>query len=351
VKLVRWVNEEVRFFLRDSDESRRLRITEQNLSEWRSGGYQDWLRHEEARQFLKGMAEQAGEMDEAADGKSICDRFGALVAVDMARLAKKFLEQETDDEKRWARLKEISKELSRLRRDEHRAMCTWIKREQWEWRREREDHADEEERIQKEERSKWVAALFSPKPTKGIPEMDGGKKVSGSRVQGSGPKARPAPRGESDQKSKAEGGRQNAETGRLSADDTDLRRTGEIDPTESDRIRLNPTKNDARRGEGSKLDGPLETGNKPGIKATDKVSTIDVDDVAASGTGALRLNPTKSNLNESNSSQAGEAKTVTRFKIMEKEPQGHEGMVEKGCGTGFGVQGAEVRADLQGTGP
>jgi hypothetical protein len=273
VKLVRWVNEEVRFYLRDSDESRRLRITEQNLSEWRQGGYQDWLRHEEARQFLKGMAEQAGEMDEAADGKSICDRFGALLAVDMARLAKKFLEQETDDEKRWVRLKEISKELSRLRRDEHRAMCTWIKRQEWEHRREREERVEKEERSRKEEQREQIAALFSPSPTKGMPAMDGGKKVSDLRVQGSGSKVRgaaagtAAPRGESDRiqptfvkttarqaksnqsepdglpAKKAERRMQSTEAaGELSADDADLRRTGEIDLTESDRIRLNPTK-------------------------------------------------------------------------------------------------------------
>ena len=156
VKLVRWLNEEVSFFLHNDSESRRLRITVQNLSEWRQGGYQDWLRHMEARQFIQDLAERAGELDQAADGKGISDRFGALLAVDLARLAQKFLEQEADPEKRWERLKEISKELSRLRRDEHRAVWTWLKRAQWERQQKQDDDEAKDKRRHREE----VAALF-----------------------------------------------------------------------------------------------------------------------------------------------------------------------------------------------
>ena len=165
-KLVEWLNGEAGLFLDTDAEGNRIPITEQNLSEWRQGGYQDWLRHEEARQFTEDLAEQAGELDKAADGKSISDRFGALLAVDMARLAKKFLEQETDDEKRWERLKEISRELSRLRRDEHRAVWTWIKRQQWERRREREDYEEEAPR-RKEVRMEGVAPLMALSRVKG----------------------------------------------------------------------------------------------------------------------------------------------------------------------------------------
>jgi hypothetical protein len=173
VKLVEWLNDEAMLSLKKDAEGKRILITEQNLSEWRSGGYQDWLRHEEARQFTEDLAEQAGELDKAADGKSICDRFGALLAVDMARLAKKFLQQETDDEKRWERLKEISKELSRLRRDEHRAVWTWIKREQWERRREREDY-EEEETIRKEVRHEGIAPLLALRRVRNLGNLYGG---------------------------------------------------------------------------------------------------------------------------------------------------------------------------------
>ena len=187
LKLVAWLNrlEPVRSMLKDLSGPRT--ITEQNLSEWRSGGYQDWLRYEEARQFTEDLAEQAGGLDEAADGKGISDRFAALLAVDMARLAKKFLERETDDEKRWERLKEISKELSRLRRDEHRAIWTWIKRQKFERQCEQEDYAEEEKAIEIEQQRKRLAAFYSLKQVKDISAMRG-KEVSGSRVQGSEPK-------------------------------------------------------------------------------------------------------------------------------------------------------------------
>jgi hypothetical protein len=173
VKLVDWLNGEVTVWLGNDFEGRPIRITEQNLSEWRQGGYQDWLRHEEAREFMQDLAEQAGELDKAADGKSISDRFGALLAVDMARLAKKFLDTETDAEKRWERLKEISKELSRLRRDEHRAVWTWIKRQKWERQRDREDY-EEDEAIRKEVRREEVAPLWAAAQVKSMAAMFGG---------------------------------------------------------------------------------------------------------------------------------------------------------------------------------
>jgi hypothetical protein len=91
----------------------------------------------------------------------------------MARLAKKFLQQETDDEKRWERLKEISKELSRLRRDEHRAVWTWIKREQWERRRDREDY-EEEEQIRKEVRHEGIAPLLALRRVRNLGDLYGG---------------------------------------------------------------------------------------------------------------------------------------------------------------------------------
>ena len=42
-------------------------VTEQNLSEWRQGGYEDWLRQEEACGRIRSLAVQAESLGQAAD--------------------------------------------------------------------------------------------------------------------------------------------------------------------------------------------------------------------------------------------------------------------------------------------
>ena len=280
VKLVEWLNDEAMLDLQKDAEGHRIPITEQNLSEWRSGGYQDWLRHEEARQFLKDMAEQAGELDTAADGKSICDRFGALLAVDMARLAKKFLQQETDDDKRWERLKEISKELSRLRRDEHRAVWTWIKREQWERRREREDY-EEEETIRKEVRHEEIAPLLALRRVRNLGELYGG-----------GPDGMETAAMVLEVQEDLEPGSLVDTVRSYNADQVKAAKVGA-----GQSIKPNPTKSNQKSGP----DAPSGGAPKPkcsehtNIPADSKATST--DKIAVPGTGALRLNPTKSNQN------------------------------------------------------
>src|SRR5436190_24158752 len=64
--LVNWLNEqeEVQEVLKESFGGRS--ITEQNLSEWKQGGYEDWLRHQDAM-------EQTGRAMEEAEDYVSCD--------------------------------------------------------------------------------------------------------------------------------------------------------------------------------------------------------------------------------------------------------------------------------------
>jgi hypothetical protein len=89
------------------------------------------------------------DLEEAADGQEISDRFAGLMAVEIAQLATALLEKETDPEKRWKRLCEVHRELSQLRRDDHRAVRTLIERQNWIRQSEREDQ-DEDKRCEKE---------------------------------------------------------------------------------------------------------------------------------------------------------------------------------------------------------
>ncbi len=182
-------------------------ISEQNLSEWRQGGYKDWLRLEAARDFIDNMSEQSGELDEAAGGELISDRFGSILATEMAQLAMKFLEQEDDLEKRWNRLKEINREFSRMRRDDHRGLRTWIKRAQWERQQEREEEGAEEKRRTQERVAAFFGTMRGTAPAKPVlpseatkgaePDRPPRRKAKVKRQKEKGPSGRaPGPKAE-----------------------------------------------------------------------------------------------------------------------------------------------------------
>ena len=96
-------------------------ITEQNLSEWRQSGHQDWLRRQEAQNTARNFLESAQELEDLAGERGLSTRFASIFAVELTRLATALLDTETDPEKKWQRLCEIHRELSRLRRDDDRA--------------------------------------------------------------------------------------------------------------------------------------------------------------------------------------------------------------------------------------
>src|ERR1700735_4104956 len=84
-KLVAWLNDKAKLDLPKDSEGRRIRITEQNLSDWRQGGYQDWLRLEAARDFIANMSERSDVLDDAAGEEMISDCFGPVLAAEMAQ--------------------------------------------------------------------------------------------------------------------------------------------------------------------------------------------------------------------------------------------------------------------------
>jgi hypothetical protein len=135
-------------------------ITEQNLSEWKQTGHPEWLRQQETRSLVSRLTEQAEDLGEASDGQEISDLFASLLAAELTRLATALLEKETDPEKRWQRLREVHRELSQLRRDDHRAVRTMIKRDRWNRQVEREDEEDLE-RMREKSKNGMIDACFS----------------------------------------------------------------------------------------------------------------------------------------------------------------------------------------------
>src|SRR5207248_1672103 len=93
-------------------------INEQNLSDWKQGGYEDWRRHEETRERVQLLIERGDDLDETAGANELADRIGSVVAAELAEAVQE-LGRIEDGNERWRRLQEISVELSRLRRGDH----------------------------------------------------------------------------------------------------------------------------------------------------------------------------------------------------------------------------------------
>ena len=131
-------------------------ITEQNLSDWKQGGFLDWQRHQETRGLLREFLCEAEELGEEAGEEMLLDRVVNMVAVVLLRLFRDAATAETGPEQRQAVL-EIARELSRLRRGDHQRQRVKLLAE-----RQRVELRDKEEARQQErngDRALWLAHL------------------------------------------------------------------------------------------------------------------------------------------------------------------------------------------------
>jgi hypothetical protein len=153
-QLVEWLNElpETKKILAEQFGGRP--INEQNLTDWKQGGHQDWLRHQETRERVQRLAEHAEDLDAAAGGVEISDRLASVLAAELADAAQK-LHEIADPKERWQRLQEILRELWRLRSQDHQGKRLQLQREQWEREMERQD-AENEKRSEQERRDRLV---------------------------------------------------------------------------------------------------------------------------------------------------------------------------------------------------
>ena len=172
-ELVKWLNGEPRVQEILKEQFGGRAVTEQNLSEWKQGGHLEWLRQEETRLLVTRLTEQSDDLNEAADGMEISDRYASVLEVELIRVTRTRLEKETDPEKRWQIICEALPKLSQLRCDSHRAVRTFIKRDRWNREREREEE-EELERLEKENKKHLIDICFSPMLNQTTAECFGG---------------------------------------------------------------------------------------------------------------------------------------------------------------------------------
>ena len=141
-QLVAWLNDlpEVRQVMEAQFQGKP--VTEQNLSEWKQGGYLDWLRHQEALVFARTAKEQAQELAEETGSAPMTDVLSASVALLLAKMIRQ-LEQTPDatPETRQEVLALI-REWTAVRKGDHYAAR--LKMRQADWDKEQAKIAEEE---------------------------------------------------------------------------------------------------------------------------------------------------------------------------------------------------------------
>jgi hypothetical protein len=117
-------------------------VTEQNLSEWKAGGYQDWLRHQAVMELTRTAEEESRELQGDDDPSPLCDRFSGLVASVAVQMLRQMTADgipETPEGRR--ELLAVMRELSLLRLGDQRAARLKIEQCRWE-----EERAEMEEK-------------------------------------------------------------------------------------------------------------------------------------------------------------------------------------------------------------
>jgi hypothetical protein len=124
-------------------------VSKQNLSEFKQGAHQAWVRSREACELVEHLAEQADDLGNTTEELNVSDVLGRVLAVELARMAQTVLAEVTDPQERWRRLQEVLGRLAELRVGDHKWQRVQIARERWEVEQERLEQEEGEKRIAK----------------------------------------------------------------------------------------------------------------------------------------------------------------------------------------------------------
>ncbi len=112
-------------------------VTEQNLSEWRQGGFLDWQRQQEARAWVRQAAEETEELGEAAGPQPLTDVLGASVTLLLSRLIREMGESQDISREQRRDLIMMIRQWCVLRSGDHRAAKLKMQQQDWTTHRER----------------------------------------------------------------------------------------------------------------------------------------------------------------------------------------------------------------------
>ena len=144
-RLLEWLNAlpEVQAVLAAEFEARP--VNAQNLSDWKKGGYREWVVQQEALELAERLAEDAVELQ--AEGRPpLTDTLALWLAARYALATRAVAAQ--DGPEQWRLLREFSADVVELRRGDHSAARLQLEREQFELARAKEHEITEAEHRQ-----------------------------------------------------------------------------------------------------------------------------------------------------------------------------------------------------------
>ena len=126
-------------------------IREQNISEWRQGGYMDWKQRRAAIKVAVGLGKEPARQKHEPSGKPTLNEALALWLMREYAVATRELAESGDAEKQ-ARLREMSAGLMRLRRVERQAAKLKLAWKRFAWEKKREAMRRARRQEEREER-------------------------------------------------------------------------------------------------------------------------------------------------------------------------------------------------------
>jgi hypothetical protein len=130
-KLVKWLNRLPRVKQVLAEEFGGRPINEQNLTEWKQGGFEDWLRHQEARAWIREVRDESATLEAEAGDYSVADWLSAPLGLALGRWMQQAAAKAQDDPEQRRALLSVAREVNQLRRADHEAQSLRIERERW----------------------------------------------------------------------------------------------------------------------------------------------------------------------------------------------------------------------------
>jgi hypothetical protein len=96
-------------------------INEQNLTEWKQGGYLEWQRHQDTCEWVRARSSEADQIAEEAGIMPLSDQLSSMVSVTLGKMIRNLSEGSMADAASRQEFVQLLKELARLRREDREA--------------------------------------------------------------------------------------------------------------------------------------------------------------------------------------------------------------------------------------